>query len=67
MEGVNKAIDLSEKEFRGLVIGNDGANFSAGANLALVFMFAVEQEFDEIDMAIRAFQQMNMKIKYTNI
>ena len=67
VEGVNKAIELAEKEFRGLVIGNDGANFSAGANLALVFMFAVEQEFDEIDAAIRAFQQMNMKIKYSAV
>jgi 3-hydroxyacyl-CoA dehydrogenase len=55
LEGINKAIDIAEKDFKGLVIGNDGANFSAGANLAMVFMFAVEQEYDEIDFAIRAF------------
>ena len=36
MQGMNKAIDLAEKDFKGLVIGNDGANFSAGANLAMI-------------------------------
>jgi 3-hydroxyacyl-CoA dehydrogenase len=67
LEGMNKAIDLAEKDFRGLVIGNDGANFSAGANLAMVFMFAVEQEFDEIDFAVRAFQNANMRVRYSSI
>lgn len=67
VQGVHKAIELAEKDFRGLVIGNDGANFSAGANLAMVFMMAVEQDFDEIDMAIRAFQQMNMHVRYSAI
>ncbi|MBK5285375.1 MAG: enoyl-CoA hydratase/isomerase family protein, partial [Bacteroidia bacterium] len=67
LEGINKAIDIAEKDFRGLVIGNDGQNFSAGANLALVFMLAVEQEFDEIDFAIRAFQNVNMRVRYSSV
>lgn len=67
LEGINKAIELAEKDFRGLVIGNDGANFSAGANLAMVFMFAIEQEFDEIDFAIRAFQNANMRVRYSSV
>jgi len=67
LEGINKAIDIAEKDFRGLVIGNDGPNFSAGANLAMVFMFAVEQEFDEIDFAIRAFQTASMRIRHSAI
>lgn len=67
LEGINKAIDIAEKDFKGLVIGNDGANFSAGANLAMVFMFAVEQEYDEIDFAIRAFQNANMRVRYSSI
>jgi 3-hydroxyacyl-CoA dehydrogenase len=67
VQGVNKAIDLAEENFRGVVIGNDGANFSAGANLAMVFMMAVEQEWDEVDMAIRVFQQMNMRVRYSAI
>jgi len=67
VQGVNKAIDLAEENFRGLVIGNDGQNFSAGANLAMVFMMAIEQEWDEIDMAIRVFQNMNMRVRYSSI
>jgi 3-hydroxyacyl-CoA dehydrogenase len=67
LEGLNKAIDIAEKDFRGVVIGNDGANFSAGANLGLVFMYAVEQEYDEIDFAVRAFQNANMRIKYASV
>jgi len=67
LEGMNRSIELAEKDFRGLVIGNDGANFSAGANLAMVFMFAIEQEFDEIDYAIRAFQNANMRVRYSSI
>ena len=67
LEGINRGLDLAEKDFRGLVIGNDGQNFSAGANLALVFMLAVEQEFDEIDLAIRAFQNVNMRVRYSSV
>jgi len=67
LEGLNKAVDIAEKDFRGIVVGNDGANFSAGANLGLVFMLAVEQEFDEIDFAVRAFQGANMRLKYAGV
>ncbi len=67
IEAMNKSIDIAEKDFRGLVIGNEGQNFSAGANLAMIFMFAIEQEFDEIDFAIRAFQNMNMRVRYSSI
>ena len=67
VQGVNKAIELAEENYRGLVIGNDGPNFSAGANLAMVFMMAIEQEWDEIDMAIRMFQNMNMRVRYSSI
>lgn len=67
IQGMNTAIETAEKDFRGLVIANEGQNFSAGANLGMVFMLAVEQEFDEIDMAIRAFQNMNMRVRYSSI
>jgi len=67
IEGINKSIEIAEKGFAGLVIGNEGANFSAGANLALVFMYAVEQEYDEIDFMIRAFQNTTMRIRYSAI
>lgn len=67
IEGINKAITLAEKDYRGLVIANDGSNFSAGANLALVLMYAIEQEYDEIDMMIRAFQNTMMRARYSSI
>ncbi|MFN6946663.1 MAG: 3-hydroxyacyl-CoA dehydrogenase NAD-binding domain-containing protein [Cytophagaceae bacterium] len=67
VQGINKAINLAEEKYRGLVIGNDGANFSAGANLALVFMYAIEQEYDEIDFMIRTFQRTMMRARYSSI
>ena len=67
LQAINKAIDLAEKDYRGVVLGNDGANFSAGANVGMIFMMAVEQEWDELNMAIRAFQNTSMRIRYSSI
>ena len=67
VEGMNKAIDLAEKDYRGLVIGHQGADFSLGANLGMVFMYAIEQEYDELDFMVRAFQNSVMRIRYSSI
>ena len=67
LEAIQKSIDIAEKDFKGLVIGNDGQNFSAGANLAMMFMLATEQEYDEIDMAVRMFQKSTMRIRYSAV
>ena len=67
IEGVNKAIDLAEKEYSGLVISNTGQNFSAGANVGMIFMMAIEQDYDELNFAVKAFQDMTMRIRYSNI
>ncbi|MDB5006863.1 MAG: fadN [Mucilaginibacter sp.] len=67
IEGINKAITLAEQGYKGLVISNEGANFSAGANVGMIFMMAVEQEFDELNMVIKAFQQTMMRIRYSSI
>lgn len=68
IEGIQKSISLAEKDFRGLVIGNESAEaFSAGANLATLFMFAIEQEFDEINLMIAQFQQTMMRARYSSI
>jgi 3-hydroxyacyl-CoA dehydrogenase len=67
VQGLNKAIELAETGYRGLVISNEGANFSAGANLGLIFMLAVEQEWDELSFAIRAFQQAVMRVRYSAV
>ena len=67
LEGLNKAITVAEEKFKGLVIANDGANFSAGANVGMIFMLAIEQEYDELDMAIRMFQNSMMRVRYSSI
>ena len=67
LEAMHKSIDIAEKNYRGLVIGNDAANFSAGANIAMMLMLAIEQEYDELDMAIRYFQNTIMRVRYSGI
>jgi 3-hydroxyacyl-CoA dehydrogenase len=67
LEGINKSIALAEEKFKGLVIANDGANFSAGANVGMIFMLAIEQEYDELDMAIRMFQNTMMRLRYSSV
>ncbi len=67
VEGLNKSIDLAEKDYRGLVIGHQGSDFSLGANLGLVFMYAIEQDYDEIDFMVRAFQNSVMRIRYSSV
>ncbi len=67
LAGINKAIDLAERDFDGLVIGNQGANFSVGANIGMIFMMAVEQEYDELNMAIKYFQDSVMRLRYSSI
>ena len=67
LEGLNKAIGIAEDKFKGLVIANEGTNFSAGANVGMIFMLAIEQEYDELDMAIRMFQNSMMRVRYSSI
>ncbi|MBK7433472.1 MAG: 3-hydroxyacyl-CoA dehydrogenase/enoyl-CoA hydratase family protein [Chitinophagaceae bacterium] len=67
LEGIQRSIALAEDKYKGLVIANEGANFSAGANVAMIFMMAIEQDYDEIDMAIRQFQQTMMRVRYSGI
>jgi 3-hydroxyacyl-CoA dehydrogenase len=64
---MNKAIDLAEKNYRGLVVGHQGPDFSLGANLGLVFMYAIEQDYDEIDFMVRAFQNSVMRLRYSSV
>jgi 3-hydroxyacyl-CoA dehydrogenase len=67
LEGINKSIAIAEENYKGLVIANDGPNFSAGANVGMIFMYAIEQEYDELDFAIRAFQNTMMRCRYSSI
>ncbi len=67
LSGIHKGIELAEKDFRGVVIGNNGQNFSVGANLGMIFMMAVEQEYDELNYAIKYFQDTMMRVRYSSI
>ena len=67
LDGLNRAIDLAEKQYDGLVIANQGANFSVGANLAMILMMAVEQDWDELNMAIAYFQKSMMRVRYSSV
>ncbi|WP_083645288.1 3-hydroxyacyl-CoA dehydrogenase/enoyl-CoA hydratase family protein [Christiangramia flava] len=67
LDGINKAIDIAEKEYQGLVVANNGKNFSVGANIGMIFMMAVEQEYDELNMAIKYFQDTMMRMRYSAI
>ena len=67
LAGLNKAITLAEQGFQGLVVGNQAANFSVGANIGMIFMMAVEQEYDDLNMAIKMFQDTMMRMRYSSI
>ena len=67
LEGIQKSIEIAEKNHKGLVIANQGTNFSVGANIAMIFMMAIEQEYEEIDFAIRAFQNTTGRIRYSSV
>jgi 3-hydroxyacyl-CoA dehydrogenase len=57
----------ASQHFAALVVGNDATNFSAGANLMLVLLEAQEENWDEIDVMVRAFQQSTMALRYSDV
>ncbi len=63
---MNFAIDEAERNFKGLVVGNQGGNFSAGANIMLLLLAAQEEEWDDINMMIRALQNAVMRLRYSS-
>ena len=68
LQALNHAIDLAEAgKYKGIVIANEGANFSAGANVGIIFMLAAEQEYEELEMAVREFQNTTMRLRYSSI
>jgi 3-hydroxyacyl-CoA dehydrogenase len=67
LEAIQKSVSTAEEKYKGLVIANEGPQFSAGANVGMIFMLAIEQEYDELDMAIRLFQNTMMRARYSSI
>ena len=67
LEGIQRSISFAEEKYKGLVIANEAQDFSAGANVGMIFMLAVDQEFEELDMAVRLFQNTMMRVRYSAI
>ena len=68
LKGINDAITLAEEgNWNGLVIGNNATNFTVGANLMMIGMFAFQQEWDELNQAVRIFQDTTMRCRYSAI
>lgn len=63
---LNFAVDEVERNFKGLVVGNQGGNFSAGANIMMILLAAQEEEWDDINLAVHALQQAIMKLRYSS-
>ena len=66
LQAINKGIDLAETEYDAVIFGNQAANFSVGANLAMAFMMAVEQEYDELNFSVKYFQDTVMRLRYSS-
>lgn len=66
LQAINKGIDLAESKYDAIILGNQATNFSVGANLAMVFMLAVEQEYDELNYAVQYFQNTVMRMRYSS-
>lgn len=66
LQAINKGIDLAETEYDAVILGNQATNFSVGANLAMVFLLAVEQEYDELNFAVQYFQNTVMRMRYSS-
>ena len=67
VEGIQRSIGLAEEKYKGLVIANDAQNFSVGANVGLIFMLAIEQDYDELEMAVRQFQNTMVRARYSAV
>ena len=67
LEGLNKALDLAENNYKALIISNEGEHFSAGANVGMIYMLAIEQEYEELDMAVQWFQKTTMRLRYSSV
>jgi 3-hydroxyacyl-CoA dehydrogenase len=67
LEGLNKALDIAEADYDALIVSNEGEHFSAGANVGMIYMLAIEQEYEELDMAVQWFQKTMMRMRYSSI
>ncbi|MCB0686761.1 MAG: 3-hydroxyacyl-CoA dehydrogenase/enoyl-CoA hydratase family protein [Saprospiraceae bacterium] len=68
LTGINESIQIAEDgDWLGLVIGNQAKNFTVGANLMMIGMLAFQQEYDQLNMAVKLFQDTTMRCRYSKI
>ncbi len=67
IEMMDKAIDVAQRDFRGIVIGNDGGNFSAGANIAMLLWAIKDGQWDDVKKLVRDFQNANQRMRYCGV
>jgi 3-hydroxyacyl-CoA dehydrogenase len=68
LRGIHESIQIAEEQgWKGMVIGNNATNFTVGANLMMVAMMAYQQEWDELNMATKFFQDTSMRLRYSAI
>ncbi len=68
LTGINESITIAENgDWQGIVIGNNAKNFTVGANLMMIGMLAFQQEFDQLNMAVKLFQDTTMRCRYSKI
>ncbi len=68
LRGINDSIQIAEEQgWKGLVIGNNATNFSVGANIMMIAMMAYQQDWDELNFAVKYFQDTAMRIRYSAI
>jgi 3-hydroxyacyl-CoA dehydrogenase len=68
LRGIQESIQIAEDgDWKGLVIGNQATNFSVGANLMMIGMLAYQQDYEQLNLAVDAFQQTTMRCRYSAI
>lgn len=67
IQALDKSVDLAEANYKGLVLGNESPHFSAGADISVIFLASVEQEYDELNYFMKMFQNTMMKLRYSSI
>ena len=67
ISSLKKGVEIAEKDFKGLVSGNEGSHFSAGADISMIFLLSVEQEYDELNHVMKIFQDTMMRLRYSAI
>ncbi len=67
IEAMNVAVNIAEKDYKALVISNEGEHFSAGADVGLMYLLSSQKRWDELHIAVKTFQNSIMRMRYSSI